>query len=206
MLDHRPVRPARASVQAGDCTDAHGAACRSKATSSPRSIYLVFCFSMSRYSDVSRAQAAHRTQDADGSRGPAMTAKPPPASWPSPTDVDDRDRRRAQVVRRVPRPEGHQPDVYEGRAHRHLRPVRLRQVDADPLHQPARGASERQDHRRRHRADSNDLKNIEQMRREVGMVFQHFNLFPHLTVLENLHAGADLGAQACRRRRPRRRR
>jgi general L-amino acid transport system ATP-binding protein len=33
---------------------------------------------------------------------------------------------------------------------------------------------------------SNDLKNIEQIRREVGMVFQHFNLFPHLTVLENL--------------------
>ena len=32
----------------------------------------------------------------------------------------------------------------------------------------------------------NDLKNIETIRREVGMVFQHFNLFPHLTVLENL--------------------
>ncbi len=30
-----------------------------------------------------------------------------------------------------------------------------------------------------------DLKNIEHVRREVGMVFQHFNLFPHLTVLEN---------------------
>ena len=32
---------------------------------------------------------------------------------------------------------------------------------------------------------SHDLKNIESVRREVGMVFQHFNLFPHLTVLEN---------------------
>jgi general L-amino acid transport system ATP-binding protein len=30
-----------------------------------------------------------------------------------------------------------------------------------------------------------DVKNIEQIRSEVGMVFQHFNLFPHLTVLEN---------------------
>ena len=30
-----------------------------------------------------------------------------------------------------------------------------------------------------------DLKQIDQVRREVGMVFQHFNLFPHLTVLEN---------------------
>ena len=36
---------------------------------------------------------------------------------------------------------------------------------------------------------SNDLKNIEYIRREVGMVFQHFNLFPHLTVLDNLTLG-----------------
>ena len=33
---------------------------------------------------------------------------------------------------------------------------------------------------------SNDLKNIEAIRREVGMVFQQFNLFPHLTVLKNI--------------------
>ncbi len=32
---------------------------------------------------------------------------------------------------------------------------------------------------------TNDLKNIDQVRSEVGMVFQSFNLFPHLTVLEN---------------------
>ena len=30
-----------------------------------------------------------------------------------------------------------------------------------------------------------DLKKIDEVRRDVGMVFQHFNLFPHLTVLEN---------------------
>ena len=33
---------------------------------------------------------------------------------------------------------------------------------------------------------TNDVKKIDEVRREVGMVFQHFNLFPHLTVLENL--------------------
>ncbi|MDM5147199.1 amino acid ABC transporter ATP-binding protein [Candidatus Persebacteraceae bacterium Df01] len=33
---------------------------------------------------------------------------------------------------------------------------------------------------------NDDLKHIDEIRREVGMVFQHFNLFPHLTVLQNL--------------------
>ena len=34
-----------------------------------------------------------------------------------------------------------------------------------------------------------NLKNIEKIREEVGMVFQHFNLFPHLTIIENLSLG-----------------
>jgi general L-amino acid transport system ATP-binding protein len=34
-----------------------------------------------------------------------------------------------------------------------------------------------------------NLKNVEKIRAEVGMVFQHFNLFPHLTILENLSLG-----------------
>jgi len=33
---------------------------------------------------------------------------------------------------------------------------------------------------------TNDLRNIEAIRRDVGMVFQQFNLFPHLTVLQNV--------------------
>ena len=33
---------------------------------------------------------------------------------------------------------------------------------------------------------TNDLKRIDEVRREVGLVFQHFNLFPHLTILQNL--------------------
>ena len=36
---------------------------------------------------------------------------------------------------------------------------------------------------------TNDLKKIDEVRKEVGMVFQHFNLFPHLTILENLTLG-----------------
>jgi general L-amino acid transport system ATP-binding protein len=36
---------------------------------------------------------------------------------------------------------------------------------------------------------TNNIKNIEKVRTEVGMVFQHFNLFPHLTILDNLTLG-----------------
>ena len=36
---------------------------------------------------------------------------------------------------------------------------------------------------------TNDIRHVEAIRRDVGMVFQHFNLFPHLTVLENLTLG-----------------
>ena len=40
-----------------------------------------------------------------------------------------------------------------------------------------------------------DIRNIERVRQEVGMVFQHFNLFPTETVSAELYAGTDLGAK-----------
>ena len=36
---------------------------------------------------------------------------------------------------------------------------------------------------------TSNIKNVEKIRTEVGMVFQHFNLFPHLTIVENLTLG-----------------
>ena len=63
-------------------------------------------------------------------------------------------------------------------------PSGSRQIDVDPLHQPSRGLAARPGHRRRHGADRGSQK-IDEVRREVGMVFQQFNLFPHLTVLDN---------------------
>ena len=40
---------------------------------------------------------------------------------------------------------------------------------------------------------TNNIKNIEKVRTEVGMVFQHFNLFPHLNIIENLTLGPIWG-------------
>jgi general L-amino acid transport system ATP-binding protein len=49
---------------------------------------------------------------------------------------------------------------------------------------------------------TNDLKKIDEIRREVGMVFQHFNLFPHLTIWRTARLRRS-GCARCPRRKPR---
>ncbi len=89
----------------------------------------------------------------------------------------------------VPRAAQYQPGRRAGRTHCDLRPVGVGQVDL-----LIRCINRLEEHQQGHIVVSgteltNDLKHIEIIRREVGMVFQHFNLFPHLTVLENLTLG-----------------
>lgn len=50
----------------------------------------------------------------------------------------------------------------------------------------------------------NDIRNIAAIRREIGMVFQQFNLFPHLTVMQNISL-APMQVRRVPRVRPRRR-
>ena len=45
---------------------------------------------------------------------------------------------------------------------------------------------------------TDDVKNIDAVRREVGMVFQNFNLFPHMTVVKNLMLAPKLVRKASR--------
>ncbi len=66
--------------------------------------------------------------------------------------ADDRTRTRRQVLRRLPGPEGHQPQGGDDRGGRGDRAVGVGQVDDDPLRQPARGARRGAHRGRRHRA------------------------------------------------------
>ena len=90
--------------------------------------------------------------------------------------------------------QGHQPEGDARRAHRDLRPVGLRQVDDDPLHQPAGRAPEGPDHRRRHGADQRseeDRRDPPRGRHGVPAL----QPVPAPDHPRELHAGADLGAQ-----------
>src|SRR5471030_490625 len=89
------------------------------------------------------------------------------------------------MVRRVPRPQGHQPAGRQGRALVVCGPsgsgksTMIRCINRLEEHQRGQIIVDGIEL-------NSDMKNIEAIRREVGMVFQQFNLFPHLTVLQNL--------------------
>ena len=123
----------------------------------------------------------------------------------SPTRRRHRDHRHAQVVWRLPRAARHQPHGHARRTDRHLRAVGVRQVDADPLHQPPRGAPEGPHHRRRHRAhqrSQEDRRGAPRSRHGVPAL----QPVPASHRAGELHAGADLGAQDAEVRRPSERR
>ena len=102
-------------------------------------------------------------REATGSRNPMSDQTPSDDRTPATRRSSPMQRRsrprvmieieaRRQALRRLPGAEGHQPERRHPRGGRRHRAVGLRQVDADPLHQPPRGARRRPHRRRRHRA------------------------------------------------------
>ena len=106
--------------------------------------------------------------------------------------------RPAQDLRQPRGPEGHLADGARARRGGDPRLVGVGQVDLPALHQPARDAEQRQgpgqgradrdDHAAgasRHRPD---MKQVDRIRSKLAMVFQQFNLWQHMTVLDNVTA------------------
>ena len=94
----------------------------------------------------------------------------------------------AQVVRQGRGAQGHRSHARAPRRRLPHRRLRVREVDAAALRQPARADRRREDRpgrRRDHRAPSRP----EPVRRRIGIVFQSFNLFPHMSVLRNVTLG-----------------
>ena len=107
----------------------------------------------------------------------------------------DRDSRRVEVVRHVPGAQGLHDPGREGRGGRRLRAVGLGQVHAHQDRQRA-GAVPEGRHPASNGISVGDPKtNLPKLRARVGMVFQHFELFPHLTVHREPDARAGEGAE-----------
>jgi ABC-type polar amino acid transport system ATPase subunit len=116
----------------------------------------------------------------------------------------DPDHKHEQVVRHVPRAARHQHDRHAGERIVICGPsgsgksTLIRCINRLEEHQQGQIIVDGTEL-------TSDLKNIDKVRSEVGMVFQHFNLFPHLTILENLTL-APIWVRKVPRRRPRKRR
>ena len=126
--DREPLRAHRRARASRSTPTPTGGRSRSRATSSSPLIYFAFCFAMSRYSLwIEKQLAVSRT--AEHAPGPTMTE--PIIRFDK---VNKWYGNNFHVLRDIDLAVAH------GRAHRDLRAVGLGQVDADPLHQPARGA------------------------------------------------------------------
>ncbi len=91
--------------------------------------------------------------------------------------------------------------VAKGDVTSHHRRLRLGQVHPAAVHQPAGDPLRRRDPLPRRERDRRPV-NPNAYRAKVGMVFQSFNLFSNMTVLENCMVGSGQGAQAEQGRRP----
>ena len=119
-----------------------------------------------------------------------------PPSW---TRGGHHPRRRQQVVRRLSRAAGHQPDRHARRAGGGVRSVGLGQVDHDPLRQPPRGAPARPHHRRRRRADQRrPHRRADPPQRRHGV--PAVQPVPAPDRARQPHPVADLGSQAAETR------
>ena len=74
----------------------------------------------------------------------------------------------------------------KGRGRDPDRPVRLRKIHHPSVHEPVWSGPPRDRCLSRGRTSPPPRSDIQAIRKDIGMVFQHFNLFPHMTVMENM--------------------
>ena len=126
----------------------------------------------------------------------ADRARPPPRS--SRAHERARARGRPQVVRRERGAARHRPRGGRARGGLPDRRLGLGQVDAAALREPAR-ADRRRPHLPRRRRDHRRGVDVNRVRREIGIVFQSYNLFPHMTRARERHPRPAQGARALAR-------
>ena len=114
-------------------------------------------------------------------RGAAAGAPGSPGSRPP----YDRDHRRLQALRDHEVLKDITMGFNDGEVTAILGPSGARQVDADPLHQLPRDDLEGR-HRRRRQIGDATRRRIAEIQKQTSMVFQHFNLYPHLNALQNI--------------------
>ncbi len=147
-------------------------------------------FDKAAYEKETAREAEAARKKAEG-QTEAMTAAP--AVVAATSEGDARALLHPQAAQGVPAghagAEGHRPRDTRARHHRGHRPVRHRQVHADPLHQPPGRADRGRDPVRGQDLAKLSGLALRQARRRIGMVFQEYNLVERLTVMENLLCG-----------------